>query len=222
MPQVEVSFDIDANGILNVSAKDKATGKEQKIVIKASSGLNEEEIKRMVRDAEAHAEEDKRFRELVDTRNKADGLIHAVEKTLQDLGDKVDAAERAKVESRGLGSAHGAQGRGQGRHREEDRGARAGLGQHRPARLCGRAGRRRRAGRQRAGAGGGAAAARAAPRRGRMSSTPKFEEVKDKGRKAVLSGRRLRHVEARLLQGTGRTEERRPRRRSRRPIAAWR
>ena len=99
MPQVEVSFDIDANGILNVSAKDKATGKEQKIVIKASSGLNEDEIKRMVRDAEAHAEEDKRFRELVDSRNKADGLIHAVEKSLQSLGDKVDGAERATVES---------------------------------------------------------------------------------------------------------------------------
>ena len=99
MPQVEVSFDIDANGILNVSARDKATGKEQKIVIKASSGLTEDEIKRMVRDAEAHAEEDKRFRELVDTRNKADGLIHAVEKSLQSLGDKVDATERAKVES---------------------------------------------------------------------------------------------------------------------------
>ena len=70
MPQVEVSFDIDANGILNVSAKDKATGKEQKIVIKASSGLSEDEIKRMVRDAEAHAAEDKKFRELVETRNK--------------------------------------------------------------------------------------------------------------------------------------------------------
>src|ERR1051326_3517085 len=99
MPQVEVSFDIDANGILNVSARDKATGKEQKIVIKASSGLNEEEMKRMVRDAEAHAEEDKKFRELVDTRNKADGMIHAVEKTLKDLGDKVDPAERGRVES---------------------------------------------------------------------------------------------------------------------------
>jgi len=99
MPQVEVSFDIDANGILNVSAKDKATGKEQKIVIKASSGLNEEEIKRMVRDAEAHAEEDKKFRELVDVRNKADGLVHSVEKTLKDLGDKVDAGERGRVES---------------------------------------------------------------------------------------------------------------------------
>jgi molecular chaperone DnaK len=99
LPQIEVSFDIDANGILNVSAKDKATGKEQKIVIKASSGLNEDEIKRMVRDAEAHAEEDKRFRELVETRNKADGMIHAVEKTLKDLGDKVEAGERGSVES---------------------------------------------------------------------------------------------------------------------------
>src|SRR6187397_153138 len=99
LPQVEVSFDIDANGILNVSAKDKATGKEQKIVIKASSGLSEEEIKRMVSDAEAHAEEDKKFRELVDSRNRADQLVHAVEKSLKDLGDKVDGGERAKVES---------------------------------------------------------------------------------------------------------------------------
>ena len=99
MPQVEVTFDIDANGILNVSAKDKATGKEQRIVIKASSGLNEEEIKRMVRDAEAHAEEDKRFRELAEARNRADALLHATEKSLKDLGDKVSAADRAKVES---------------------------------------------------------------------------------------------------------------------------
>src|ERR1700739_831684 len=99
MPQVEVSFDIDAHGIPNLSDKDKATGKEQKIVIKAASGLSEDEIKRMVRDAEAHAEEDKRFRELVDTRNKADALVHAVEKSLKSLGDKVDAGERATVES---------------------------------------------------------------------------------------------------------------------------
>ena len=99
MPQVEVTFDIDANGILNVSAKDKATGKEQKIVIKASSGLTEEEIKRMVRDAEANAEDDKKFRELVETRNKADGMAHQVDKSLKDLGDKVSADERAKVES---------------------------------------------------------------------------------------------------------------------------
>jgi molecular chaperone DnaK len=99
MPQIEVSFDIDANGILNVSAKDKATGKEQKIIIKASSGLNEDEIKRMVRDAEAHAEEDRKFRELVETRNKADGLIHSVESSLKELGDKVEATERAAAES---------------------------------------------------------------------------------------------------------------------------
>ena len=98
-PQVEVTFDIDANGILNVSAKDKATGKEQRIVIKASSGITEDEIKRMVRDAEAHAEEDKRFRELVETRNKADGMVHNLEQTLQELGDKVPGEERAKVES---------------------------------------------------------------------------------------------------------------------------
>ncbi len=99
MPQVEVTFDIDANGILHVSAKDKGTGKEQKIVIKASSGLAEEEIKRMVKDAEAHAAEDKKFRELVDTRNKADGLAHQVEKSLKDLGDKVAGEDRAKIES---------------------------------------------------------------------------------------------------------------------------
>jgi molecular chaperone DnaK len=99
MPQVEVTFDIDANGILNVSAKDKATGKEQRIVIKASSGLTEDEIKQMVRDAEAHAAEDRAFRELVETRNKADAMVHAVEKSLADLGDKVSGEERAKVES---------------------------------------------------------------------------------------------------------------------------
>jgi len=99
MPQVEVTFDIDANGILNVSAKDKATGKEQKIVIKASSGLNEDEIKRMVGDAEQHAAEDAKFRELVDTRNQADGLAHATEKSLRELGDKVTGEERAKIES---------------------------------------------------------------------------------------------------------------------------
>jgi len=99
MPQIEVTFDIDANGILHVSAKDKATGKEQKIVIKASSGLSEDEIERMVRDAEAHADEDKRFRELVESRNKADALLHSTEKTLKDLGEKVEASERASIES---------------------------------------------------------------------------------------------------------------------------
>ncbi|MEL7024734.1 MAG: molecular chaperone DnaK [Pseudomonadota bacterium] len=99
MPQIEVTFDIDANGILNVSAKDKATGKSQNIVIKASSGLSDDEIEKMVSDAEAHAEEDRKFRELVDIRNQADGLIHATEKSLADLGDKVEAQERANIES---------------------------------------------------------------------------------------------------------------------------
>ncbi len=99
MPQVEVSFDIDANGILNVSARDKATGKEQKIVIKASSGLSDEEIERMVADAEVHAAEDQKFRELVDIRNQGDGLVHATEKSLSELGDKVDAQERGNIES---------------------------------------------------------------------------------------------------------------------------
>jgi len=99
VPQIEVTFDIDANGILHVSAKDKGTGKEQKIVIKASSGLSEDEIKRMVADAEAHAAEDKKFRELVDTRNRADALVHQVDKSLKDLGDKVSGEDRAKVEA---------------------------------------------------------------------------------------------------------------------------
>ncbi|HEY8538787.1 MAG TPA: molecular chaperone DnaK [Steroidobacteraceae bacterium] len=99
VPQIEVTFDIDANGILNVSARDKATGKEQKIVIKASSGLSEEEIQRMIKDAESHAEEDRKFRELVESRNKADALIHATEKSLKELGEKVQPSDRANIES---------------------------------------------------------------------------------------------------------------------------
>jgi molecular chaperone DnaK len=99
IPQVEVSFDIDANGILNVSAKDKATSKQQNIVIKASSGLSDNEIERMVQDAEAHAEEDRKFRETVDARNRADNLIHSVEKTLKEFGDKVQADEKSRIEA---------------------------------------------------------------------------------------------------------------------------
>ncbi|MFZ1344810.1 molecular chaperone DnaK [Thiothrix eikelboomii] len=99
MPQIEVTFDIDANGILNVSAKDKATGKQQSIVIKASSGLSDAEVDRMVKDAEAHAEEDRKQRELIEARNQADGLVHATEKSLRDYGDKVDGADRANIES---------------------------------------------------------------------------------------------------------------------------
>ena len=98
VPQIEVTFDIDANGILNVSAKDKATGKEQSIVIKASSGLSDDEIDNMVKDAEAHRDEDKKFQELVTARNQADNLIHATEKSLKENGDKISDEERTEVE----------------------------------------------------------------------------------------------------------------------------
>ncbi len=99
MPQIEVTFDIDANGIMHVSAKDKATGKENRIEIKSSSGLDENEIERMVREAEEHADEDRLLREKVDSRNAAEGLIHSVRKTMNDLGDKVDDSEKSAVES---------------------------------------------------------------------------------------------------------------------------
>ncbi|WP_022955507.1 molecular chaperone DnaK [Perlucidibaca piscinae] len=99
MPQIEVTFDIDANGILNVGAKDKATGKAQSIVIKANSGLSDAEIEQMVRDAEANAEEDKKFAELVEARNGADQLVHATRKAMTDLGDKVSADEKAGVDA---------------------------------------------------------------------------------------------------------------------------
>jgi len=100
VPQIEVSFDIDANGILNVSAKDKGTGKEQNIVIKASSGLSDEEIDKMVQDAEAHADEDKKFHELVTVRNQADTMIHATRKSMDELGeDKLEAGEKEKIET---------------------------------------------------------------------------------------------------------------------------
>ncbi len=99
MPQIEVTFDIDANGILNVSAKDKVTSKEQSIQIKASSGLSEEEIKNMVDDAESHAEEDRKFQEMVTVRNQADQLVHAAEKSLKEMGDKVEADEKSRIEA---------------------------------------------------------------------------------------------------------------------------
>jgi len=99
VPQIEVTFDIDANGILNVSAKDKGTGKQQNIVIKASSGLSDDEVDRMVKDAEAHADEDRKFHQLADARNQADNMIHATEKSLKELGeDKVSADEKKAIE----------------------------------------------------------------------------------------------------------------------------
>ncbi|MAY02698.1 MAG: molecular chaperone DnaK [Gammaproteobacteria bacterium] len=99
MPQIEVSFDLNADGILNVSAKDQATGKEQSIVIKASSGLSDDEIDKMVADAESHAEEDKKFEALITARNTADGLVHATRKTLTEAEDKVEAEEKEKIEA---------------------------------------------------------------------------------------------------------------------------
>ncbi|MCW8194704.1 molecular chaperone DnaK [Proteobacteria bacterium 005FR1] len=99
LPQIEVTFDIDANGILNVSAKDKATGKEQSIVIKASSGLSDDEIEKMVKDAEANAEADRKFEELVSARNTLEGLIHATRKTLEEAGDKATADEKSAIEA---------------------------------------------------------------------------------------------------------------------------
>jgi molecular chaperone DnaK len=98
VPQVEVTFDIDANGIVHVSAKDLGTGKEQSIRITASSGLSKEEIDKMVRDAESHASEDKKKRELIEARNHADGLVYATEKSLHEYGDKIDSSEKQKIE----------------------------------------------------------------------------------------------------------------------------
>ncbi|RUO56065.1 molecular chaperone DnaK [Pseudidiomarina homiensis] len=99
VPQIEVTFDLDADGILHVSAKDKDTGKEQKITIKASSGLSDEDVEKMVRDAEAHAEEDRKFEEMVQVRNQADGLVHATRKQLEEVGDSLDSAEKEKIEA---------------------------------------------------------------------------------------------------------------------------
>jgi molecular chaperone DnaK len=99
MPQIEVTFDIDANGILHVNAKDKATGKENKITIKASSGLSEDEIQRMVKDAEINAEEDKKQLELVNARNGLEAMVHSVKKSLGEYGDKLEGGEKAKIES---------------------------------------------------------------------------------------------------------------------------
>ena len=99
MPQIEVTFDIDANGIVNVQAKDKGTGKEQKITITASSGLTKDEVDRMMRDAEAHAAEDKQRKEEIETRNRADQAVYAAEKFVKESGEKLEAADRLAIES---------------------------------------------------------------------------------------------------------------------------
>ena len=141
VPQIEVTFDIDANGILNVSAKDKATGKEQSIVIRASSGLADDEIERMVKDAEAHADEDRKFRELVDVRNQADGLIHATKKSLGELGEQVDEQEKGGGRGGDQGAGDGGGRRRQGGDRGEDADPHRALRQARRTRLSEVAGR---------------------------------------------------------------------------------
>ena len=127
VPQIEVTFDIDANGIVNVSATDKATGKEQSIRIQASGGLTDADIDRMVKEAESHAEDDKKRRELVEVRNQAEALVHSTERMLKDFGDKVPAGDKALVETAASRSQIGHPGRGQGCHQAEDRRAGAGL-----------------------------------------------------------------------------------------------
>ena len=119
-PQIEVTFDIDANGILHVGAKDKGTGKENKITIKANSGLSEAEIEQMVKDAEVNAADDKKKLELIQARNSADTLIHSVRKNMAEHGDKLEAAEKEKVEAALKGRRGIAQERRQGSHRSQD------------------------------------------------------------------------------------------------------
>ena len=121
IPQIEVGFDIDANGILNVSAKDLGTGKEQKIEIKSGSGLSDDEIKRMVSDAESHAEEDKRLRELAEARNAGENAAYQAEKQLKDLGEQIDDASKTRDRGRDQGGQRGRRGRGRGGHPRQDR-----------------------------------------------------------------------------------------------------
>jgi Molecular chaperone len=121
-PQIEVSFDIDANGILHVGAKDKGTGKENKITIKANSGLSEEEIQQMVKDAELNAADDKKKLELIQARNQGEAAVHSVNKSLAEHGDKLDAGEKGRHHRRSQGPGRSPQGRRQGRHRCQDHG----------------------------------------------------------------------------------------------------
>ena len=148
VPQIEVTFDIDANGIVNVSAKDKGTGKEQQIRIQASGGLSDTEIEKMVKDAEAHAEEDKKRRELVEARNQAEALVHSTEKALAEHGDKVDARDEVRDRDGDCRSEVGARRRGRRRHPGEEPDAAAGFDEARRGDVQGAAGeplRQRRA-----------------------------------------------------------------------------
>jgi molecular chaperone DnaK len=174
MPQIEVTFDIDANGILHVSAKDKATAKENKITIKANSGLSEDEIKRMVKDAEAHADDDRRARELVDARNQADSTVHMVRKALAEHGDKISADEKGKIEVALKGTEEAMKGSDKDAIEAKTRDL---------AQLSQKLGEQMYA---QAGAGGGAQAGDAQPNTGGNKQDEgdvvdaEFEEVKDK------------------------------------------
>ena len=165
MPQIEVTFDIDANGILHVGAKDKGTGKENKITIKANSGLTEDEIQKMVKDAELNAAEDKKKLELVQARNQADAMVHCVKKSLAEHGDKLDAGEKEKIEAALKDAEEALKGEDKADDRSQDRGADDGQPEARREGLRRRAGG---AGRGRRGAGGrrrGAAGRRRRPSR---------------------------------------------------------
>jgi len=179
VPQIEVTFDIDANGILHVSAKDKATGKQQSIQIKASSGLSDAEIDQMVKDAEAHAEEDRKFHELIDARNHADGLIHATNKSLKDLGEKVTESEKKEIKAaiEALQQAMKDDDKGAIEARTSELGEKSG-------KLAERVYKEQQAGQEAAGTGaaGGAAGEAGAGAEGDVVDA-EFEEVKDAGRK---------------------------------------
>jgi molecular chaperone DnaK len=174
MPQIEVTFDIDANGILHVSAKDKATGKENKIKIQASSGLSEEEVQRMVQDAELHAEEDKKAHELAEARNQCDGMIHMVKKSMTEYGKELSDDEKSKIEA-AIKEAEDAIRERPRHHQGQERSTRHGRPEARRKDVRQAAGRSRRA--QRAGdasgAAGGAEAARRMTATSSMPSTPK-------------------------------------------------
>ena len=155
MPQIEVAFDIDANGILHVGAKDKATGKENKITIKANSGLTEAEIQAMVKDAEANKAEDHKRFELAQARNAADSSVHQIRKSVTEHGDKIEASEKEADRGRDQGSRRRAEDGRQGRDRGEDRRADDGVAKTRREGVCRRATGSRRGGGGSAAAGGG-------------------------------------------------------------------
>ena len=193
IPQIEVGFDIDANGILSVSAKDLGTGKEQKIEIKAGSGLSDDEIKRMVPDAESHAEDDKRLRELAEARNNGENAAYQAEKQLKDLGEQIDEASKREIEDAHQGRPRLARVRGRRRHPREDRPPADGVPQGLRADVRARAGRAGRGAPQADGAGVGERRRRRPPPT-RRSSTPRSSTSRSDERRArpTTSPRRRR------------------------------